>query len=260
MTPSATYVISLTVISFLAGLAILPVFAKYSDAARLSLAKRKIRAALYAFRLFGDEPRLVFRAQGQLLLWNARYLGLMLRPAAIVLLPMAFLLLQMDIVYGHRALHVGESAIVSARMAKGVNLSVTNPQLTSNGAAIETPTVRIPDEHRVLWRVRALSAGRDRLFLAIPATDGTRDATEKDLQVGPGLHYLSDRRTTSFFAWLLDPGESRLSTSSPVRSIRVEYPDADFSIFGIAMPWIVWFVIVSWATMFALRKRFGVII
>jgi hypothetical protein len=260
LTPSATYVISLTVISFLAGLAILPVFAKYSDAARLTLAKRKIRAALYAFRLFGDEPRLVFRAQGQLLLWNARYLGLMLRPAAIVLIPMLLLLVQMDIVYGHRALHVGEQTIVSAQLANAVDLSTTTPQLTSNGATIETPAVRIPDEHRVLWRVRALSPGRDRLSLSLPATVGTLDSTEKDLQIGPGLHYLSDRRTASFYDWLLDPAERRLPATSPVRSINVQYPDADFSIFGFAMPWIVWFVIVSWTTMFALRKRFGVII
>ncbi|MEO6829341.1 MAG: hypothetical protein ABI164_05985, partial [Acidobacteriaceae bacterium] len=82
MTPSLTYGISLTVIAVLAGLAVLPVFAAFSDKAGLALAKRKIRAALYEFRLFGDEPRIVFRAQGQLLLWNARYLGLMLKPAA----------------------------------------------------------------------------------------------------------------------------------------------------------------------------------
>jgi hypothetical protein len=260
LTPSLTYGISLTVLAFLAGLAILPVFGRFSDTAGLTLAKRKIRAALYEFRLFGDEPRLVFRAQRQLLYWNAHYLGLILRPAAIVLVPMLLLLMQMDILYSHRALRVGESAIVSARIADDVNLTAVDPQLQATGAAVESPAVRIPGEHRVLWKVRAVDAGRDLLSLEIPANSGALDPAEKSLQVGSGLHYLSNERVASFRDWLLDPAEPRLSASGPVRSIAVQYPDADFRIFSFTMPWIVWFVIVSWGTMFALRKRFGVVI
>ncbi len=257
---SATYTITLTAISFLTGLAILPVFGKFSDKTKLLLAKRKIRAALYEFRLFGDEPRLVFRAQGQLLLWNARYLGLVLRPAAIVFIPILVLLLQMDILYGHRALRVGESAIVTAQMTKGINLSAASPELRSNTIQVETPPIRIPDEHRVLWRVRAISTGHDSLALQLPRNDGKFDAVHKDVQVGSGLRYLSQRRVASLFDWLFDPGERRLPASGQVRSIDIQYPAAEFSIFGLGMPWIVWFVIVSWTTMFALRKRFGVII
>ena len=257
---SAAYSISLTAIAFLAGLAILPVFARFSDNAKLSLAKRKIRAALYAFRLFGDEPRLVFRAQGQLLLWNARYLGLILRPAAIVLLPMLFLLFQMDLVYGHRALYVGESAIVTARIADQVNSSTIIPALKGSGLAVETPPVRIPDEHRVLWRVRALRSGRGNLSVSLPGDDEARDSVEKTVQAGPGLHYLAGERSTSLFDWLRYPNQPRLPANGPIRSISIQYPEADVDIFGFAMPWIVWFIIVSWATMFAFRKRFGVIL
>lgn len=255
---SAAYSISLTAISFLVGLGILPVFGRFSNKAALSLAKRKIRAALYAFRLFGDEPRLVFRAQGQLLLWNARYLGLMLRPAAVVVLPILILLLFMDGIYGHRALHVGETTIITARMASGVDLSTTSPLLKGNGVTVETSAVRIPSEHQVLWRVRALNPGRDSVSLQMPGSGG--DPVEKTVLAGPGLHYLSQRRVTSLPDWLIDPGERRLPAGGPVRWIGVQYPDAEFSLFGFGMPWIVWFVIISWTTMFALRKRFGVII
>jgi hypothetical protein len=257
---SLIYGISLTMLAFMASLAILPVFGRFSDKARLTLAKRKIRAALYEFRLFGDEPRLVVRAQGQLLLWNARYLGLILKPAAIVLIPMLVLLMQMDIIYGHRALHVGESAIVSARMADNVNLSTTDPELKSTGAAVESPAVRIPAEHRVLWKIRAQNPGHDSISIGLPASSGALERSTKSLQVGPGLHYLSGERVSSMRDWLLNPTESRLPADGPVRSIDIQYPDAEFSLFGFGMSWIVWFVIVSWGTMFALRKRFGVII
>ena len=257
---SATYSISLTVIAFLAGLAILPVFGRFSDKAKLSLAKRKIRAALYAFRLFGDEPRLVFRAQKQLLLWNARYLGLILRPAAIILFPMLLLLWQMDVIYGRRALDVGEATIVTARMANGVDLGAASPTLKSNGMAVETPPVRITENHRVLWRVRAIRAGSNSLSVDMHGTGGTMDSAQKTVQVGPGLHYFSERRVASLVDWLRHPGERRLPANGPVRWIDVQYPDAEINIFGWEMSWIVWFVIVSWATMFALCKRFGVII
>ena len=60
----ATYTISLTVLGILTGLAILPVFARFSNTAGISLAKRKVRAALYEFRLFGDEPGLFFGPRG----------------------------------------------------------------------------------------------------------------------------------------------------------------------------------------------------
>lgn len=259
----ATYDISLTVIAILVGVAVLPVFARFSDTARLSLAKRKIRAALYSFRLFGDQPRLVFRAQGQLLLWNARYIGLMLRPVAVLILPIAILLWGMDAVYSHRAFHLGETAIVSARLAPDVNLQDVMPKLTGRNIAVETLPVRIPSAHRVLWRVQPTAAGRGELSLAVPGVDETGGATDpiqKNIQVGGGFHTLSEQRVASYFGWLLSPWEPRLPASGPVRSISFHYPDVDFHLFGLAMPWIVWFLIVSWITAFALRKRFGVVL
>ncbi len=256
---SSIYSISLTAIAFLTGVAILPVFARFSDSQGLLLAKRKIRAALYAFRLFGDEPRLVFRAQGQLLLWNARYLALVLKPAAIVLLPILFLLLQLDVIYGHRALHVGESAIVTARISDSVNLSATAPTLTATGATVETPPVRIQALHRIFWRVRATRTGDDTLQLQL-ADDGETCIMRKELQAGTGLRYLSMRRVTSFMDWLHYPAERRLAVKDHLRWMQVGYPETDIDIFGLKISWIVWFVIVSWAAMFALRKRFGVIL
>lgn len=247
-------------VAFLVGVGILPVFGRFSNTAKLLVAKRKIRAALYAFRLFGDEPRLVFRAQGQLLLWNARYLGLILKPAAIVVLPIVFLLVQMDAIYGHRALRPGETAIVSARMATGVDLNTVSPVLKGDGVAVDTPAIRVPAEHRVYWRVRARADGADTITLNVHAGSGAEDPVEKKIQVGDGLHFLAGERTQSAWDWLANLAEPRLKAASPVQSIAIAYPDAEFRILGIGMPWILWFVIVSWTAMFALRKRFGVVL
>ena len=257
---SATYAISLTVLGILTGLAILPVFGRFSNAAGISLAKRKIRAALYEFRLFGDEPRLVFRAQGQLLLWNARYLGLILKPTAVVIVPIIVLTMLMDAVYGHRALKVGEDTMVTARMADSVDLNAISPELHGKNIAVETPSVRIPDQHQVVWGVCATGVGQDKLWLGVPGSGIGSDAVEKAVDVGPGLHILSERRVSSYFDWLLYPGERLLPPNSPFRWIDVQYPDAEMNLFGFGVSWIVWFIVVSWITVFALRKPFGVII
>ena len=121
--------------------------------------RRKIRANLYAFRLFADEPALIFRAQKQLLLWNARYLGLMLRPSVVIFVPVLILLMQLEAVYGSRPLAAGEAAIVTAQFDAGADLRALAPSLAGQGIVVETPAVRIPDRRQACWRVRAVICG-----------------------------------------------------------------------------------------------------
>ena len=66
-----------------------------------------MQAHLLEMKLYQDEPGLLFRAQGNLLLNNFRYLGHMLRPALYLALPMVVLFAHFDSVYGQRALRVG---------------------------------------------------------------------------------------------------------------------------------------------------------
>jgi len=256
----ATYLISLTVLGILTGIAILPVFGRFSNTEGLALAKRKIRAALYEFRLFGDDPRLVFRAQGQLLRWNARYIGLVLSPAAVVILPIIALTMFMDTVYGHRPLRVGEDTLVTAGVADNVDLNTISPKLRGNNIAVETPSVRLPNQHQVVWEVRATASGRYNLSLSLPAGTATDNAAQKTVNVGAGLHILSDRRVSSIWEWLIYPGETLLPQNSAFRWIEIQYPAAEVNLLGFGIPWIVWFILVSWITVFALRKPFGVII
>ncbi len=256
----ATYLISLTVLGILTGIAILPVFGRFSNTEGIALAKRRISAALYEFRLFGDEPRIVFRAQGQLLLWNARYLGLMLKPAVIVLIPIVALTMLMDTVYGHRPLQVGENTLVTARVADNVDLNIVSPELRGNNVAVQTPSVRLADQHQVVWGVRATAVGKDSLWLSLPGSDAANISAQKSVDVGAGLNILSDRRVSSLWNWLMYPGETLLPRDNAFRWIEIQYPEADVNFLGFGIPWIVWFVVVSWITAFALRKPFGVVI
>ena len=69
------------VLSALAGVAMLWVFGKTSDQARMKQVKRKVYASLFELRVFADEPSVTWRAQKSLFAANMRYMGLALKPA-----------------------------------------------------------------------------------------------------------------------------------------------------------------------------------
>jgi hypothetical protein len=154
----AAYTWSLAAIAAVTAVAMLWVFRRFSKQERLALVKRQIRAQLYAMRLFAAEPALIWRAQKQLLIWNARYLAVMLPPAAILVVPSILLFAQLDKSYGRRPVAPGETAIVTAIFSDAADLRSLEPTLEGRGFVVETTAVRLPDRHQACWRIRAVNA------------------------------------------------------------------------------------------------------
>jgi hypothetical protein len=248
----AGYTWSLTAIAVAAAVAMLWAFKHCSDQARIQVAKRKIRAHLLAFRLFADEPAMIFKSQGQLLVWNLRYLALMLRPTVVTIIPLALLLFHLDAVYGRRPLHAGESAIVTAQVSNWPEPGAASLSLQGQGVTVETPPLRFPEERRVCWRVRAMSGESGDVRLSMQGA-----SVIKSVQAGAPAGYLSERRVSSLLEWLCYPGEARLRESA-LSSIEVEYPSAEVNVFGFGMHWLVWFCVVSLMAMLVLRRRLRV--
>jgi hypothetical protein len=249
---SAAHTWSLTAISIAFGFAMLWSFQRFSSQEQVALAKRKVWANLYAFRLYADEPALIFRAQKQLLLWNARYLALMLRPTFVVLVPVTLLLFGLDAMYGRRPLEPGDSAIVTAQFRDSVDSQSLAATLEGAQIFVETPSVRIPDLRQVSWRVRALSATSGSVIFRTASA-----SFSKTVQTGETSGFVSERRVASLLDWLRYPGESRLP-SGPLRWISVDYPAATIDILGFGANWLLWFLAVSLLTMLLAKKRFGV--
>lgn len=247
---SAGHTWSLTAISIAFGIAMLWSFQRFSNQEQVALAKRKVWAHLYAFRLYADEPALIFRAQKQLLYWNARYVWLMLRPTVVVLVPVTLLLFGLEAMYGKRPLEAGESAIVTAQFVDGRDSSEAT--LEGEQIAVETPSVRAADSHQVSWRVRATSGASGVVILR---TAGT--ALSKKIDAGQTLGFVPERRVASVIDWIRYPGEARLP-SGELRWIGVDYPSASIDVFGFGVNWLVWFLLVSLITMLLAKKRFGV--
>ena len=82
--------VSLPILAVLTGILTAVVIRYTTDASALRATARRIQAHLLEFRLFFDEPRLIWQAQMNLLRDNLRLFMLLLPATLILALPMAW--------------------------------------------------------------------------------------------------------------------------------------------------------------------------
>jgi hypothetical protein len=246
--------VSLFPLAVLASALTLWIFALTSKPDAIHRAKQLLQAYLFEMRLFGDEPVLVLRAQGHLLLANARYLGLMLVPvlcAGILLLPV---LAQMERFYGRGPLQPGQTALFTLQLSGPVDFVSPPPRLEApSGIRVETPAVRVAAENRVVWRIRADSEASG--VLRASFAWGT---VQKQIEAGWRQRPVVARRVSSRGDLWLRPGEGRIQ-GLPVAWAEIDYPGASVPLFGVRLHWMVAFLLFSMATALLLKRRFGVV-
>ena len=240
----------LAIASVLIGIGMLWVVGKTSNQQAIVRARKRMQARLLEMRLYRDEPGLLFRAQGHLLLENGRYVGHMLRPALFLALPMVVLYSHFDAVYGHRPLRVGESALLA------VNTALAGSDLKLSGSKaflVDSASVSAGAAKQVVWRIRAAGDGPAELTLQTP-----QGAVKKSALAGDGLAYVSTARTTSWWQrLLLAPGESGYQ-SKEVESIEIIYPPREIGVAGWETHWVIWFLAISLLAAYLLKGFFGV--
>lgn len=232
--------LSLAAVSVATGLFVLWIFKQTTDLAALRSTIKRIQAHLLEFRLFYDEPRLIWRAQKAIVRENLRFLALMARPALILMLPMAWLLLQLDAVYAYAPLPIGQPSVITAQMSGQImpeNVAATLE--TPPEIAIETEPVRSAADRQISWRIRPLHPVRGSLRVRL------RDAAiDKTIAAGTRPIFLIRKRVHSLLHFLIRPEEARLPVGE-IAWVEVDYPKTDVTIAGIALPWIAWFVLIS---------------
>ena len=150
-------IVGLAVVSLATAIALLLIFRRTSDQAGLASVKRQIHAALFEIRLFNDDLRAIFRAQGEILRHNLTYLRLSLVPMLWVMAPLVLVIAQLQFHYGYAPLGEGEVSLLEVRLAESwqesgalpVNPETGKPQVrpeVPRGLAVETPAVWVPSE------------------------------------------------------------------------------------------------------------------
>ena len=141
--------------------------------AAVRAAGKRLQADLLEMRLYSSEPALMWRAQKALLRDNVRWLALMLPPALILGLPLAWLFIQLDGIYGRNPLPVGGVAVVTVQLKRALDPADAAATLQAPpGIAVEPPPVRVIARRQISWRIRALRPVRGNLrFVMLPTGD-----------------------------------------------------------------------------------------
>jgi len=246
-------IVGLALLSVLVSIGMLWVYQKTSNQEKIRAVKRRLHALLLEMRVYADEPRVTLRTQRALLAANVRYMGLALRPAMWMAIPVALLLVHLEAFYGRAPLPPGKEAIVTAAL-RGPGSGPAPELLPPAGVEVSAPPVRILDQGQVSWRVRPVGDVSGELRFRI----GGRTIA-KTIEAGGRPRFIPGKSVRPLFSALWHPDEPRIEAED-VEWVEIRYPDADVALWGIRMNWLVWFVIISMLAALALRKRFGVAI
>jgi hypothetical protein len=245
--------LSLVLLSAAAGIAMLWVIGKISSQEKVRLTRRQIQATLLEFRIFWDEPRVVWRSQIRLLRLNLRYLGLMLQAVLIGLIPVILLMIRMEALYGRVPLPVGQPAIVTLQLMEPINEQFIPPRLDAPPPiSVETPALRVFRDNQVCWRIRPLGSATGNLKLFING-----EVIEKGVVAGGPWSYLSDRRSSRLSELFWHPGEPLLRKGN-VAWVEIRYPTAFWGPGNIQLHWIWWFFAFSMLGGLLFKRRLGV--
>ncbi len=243
--------VALIVIAIVAGVLAAIAFRYTSYQSGLKRVADQVRASLLAMRLFKDDLRSVFAAQGSLFKASGLRLVYSLPPLAVLIVPFVLLLTQLAMWYEFRPLARGDKALVEARIAPAAWSAYRDLELIAPGGVEATKPVRNAHGHSVSWRIcpRAASAGKQPLALRFRL--GANEVAVKQLVVSNNggtnqLLFVSPRRVgTSFWDRLLYPGEPAFAADSPVQAISIDYGSRRNTLFGLAIPWWLTFFVVS---------------
>jgi len=247
--------VGLSVLAAFTGAAMLWVWGKTSDQARMKNVKNSVWAALFELRVYVDEPRVTWRAQKALFTANLRYIALAMRPALWMIAPMALLPVHLNSFYGRAPLPVDRDAIVTMGMSPTWDPNSPAPHLAAPPQVlVNSFPVRVPEAREISWRIRPVNAVSGQLTFLV---GGQR--VGKRIEAGSRRRFVPGRSVNSALQSLWMPAERRIA-SNAVEWIEIRYPEAYLSVLGVQWNWLAWFFAVSMVAAILLKRRFGVAI
>lgn len=249
--------VTLLPISLATAIVLLLIFKRTSNQDALTAVKAKITAGLFEIRLFNDDLRSMFQAQGQILRRTLTYMRLSLVPMLWTLPPLILVIAQLQFHYGYDGFRPGESTQLQVVLKPGAVPS-GKPAIrvsSSNGLSVVEPAVWVPSLREMAWRIDFDARGAYELDISLGDAAVTKSVDATDIVIRR-----SPIRSRGFLDELIYPAEAALPADSPFESITIDYEDATVNLFGFGIHWLIIFFVISIAFAFALRKPFGVTI
>ena len=250
--------VTLALIALVTSVGMLIIFRFTSNQRGIARAKAQVVSQVMAIRLFKDDPWITVKCLGRALHANLGYLRHSLVPIAVMILPVALLLIHLDSWFTGRPFRVDEKTCVSVRFrpsSAGTLPSISLLPARDAGFLSETPPLRIPSLREINWRIRLLTEG----FHSLDFEMNSRSFS-KQLVVGDGVQRITSSRPGSGFPGaLLYPGETPLPEDLGIEAITVDYPPRPCSLLGVSMAWWMAFFLMTLVFAFLLKKPMGVV-
>ena len=240
-------------ISIVIGLVMVVVFRYASDQKAIHVAKNHLKAHLLALRLFQDQIPVVMRSYGRIMLATGHYLRLAFKPLLFVIVPMTFLIVQLDRYLGSAPVPTGQPFLMTVHMPDSNALNDVSLSLP-DGMTTTAPAVHVPSENQVVWRVVAERSGR--YVVNVQASD---QIFSKQVVVGSGLSRLSPARLRGqLWERFFVSAEPALPQNKLIDAIDVQYPDRSVAFAGFEWNWIWLFFVLSLAAGFLFKSILGI--
>ena len=242
------------ILSVVVGLLMIVLFGYTSDQKAIGIAKDQLKAHLLAVRLYRDQLQVVMGSYGKILRGTGHYLKLAFKPLLYVIIPITFLIVQLDRYLGLTPIHTNTPFLVSARVNNpealaGISIDLP-PEITASA-----PPVHVAADNEVVWRLIASQEGAYEVKIA------AGQSAVKTVRVSSQLARVSPERLRGHF-WerMFSSGESALPANSPIESIAVDYPERNIplGIAGYEMNWIWLFFILSMVAGFIFKELLGI--
>jgi uncharacterized membrane protein (DUF106 family) len=245
--------LSLTVISILMGIILLVIYKHTSNQKAIARVRNDIQANLLAIRLFKDSSQLPLHAQAGLFCSSFRLLLLSLLPMLIMLIPVSLLLAQLGGWYQVRPVRAGEDILVTLELNKELSAFPRVQLQPSPAFDLVTGPVVVQSRREIVWKIKGSKEGIQNLLFQVDNL-----TVEKEIAVGPGRLRVSPKRPSKNLSEMfLYPLERPFDASSPVQSIRIDYPPYPSRIVG-ADAWVIYLFAVSMIAALLLKSVFNV--
>jgi len=235
-------VVALSAISLLTGVALIFIFKAVSNQKRIKETRDKFKARILEMRIYQDNIVLIHKALFKALATNLTYLRVSLVPIVIMLVFVFGIFVQLDERYGRRALEPGETALLSVTLRDGLDpKQVTFGLEVGDGISLDSPPVRSTPDREIFWRIRAEATGTH--DIAVKVYDKTYRFPVHAEQTNATIGHV--RTAGSLFDPLLYPALPKIPTDSPIKSVELHYPSADYPLLIWNTHWLVVFIVFS---------------
>jgi hypothetical protein len=201
-------------------------------------------------RLYQDDPVLIFRGLGGALKGNFVYLGKIVVPFIVIVIPVVVIFMQMDERYSRSHLRPGSSTLLSVQLEAGFDPFETEVVLSIDGGVVtHGMPVRDAVTRETDWQLRVERGGTHQVTLTAGGSSYVFPiVAEKSYRmIG------HTKNASGFIEPLLHPALPTIPADSPIQRVRLDYPSSSHWLLGWGVHWIVIFLVYSLISAAALK-------